>query len=135
MAFFAWSDSYSVGVQSIDDQHKKLIQLTDDLFSAMKTGKGNEQVGGIVSSLIDYTLTHFAYEEKAMQAANYPGYLQHHKLHEDLVKKVKEFQAKFQTGNTMLSVDLLNFLKTWLINHIQGDDKKYLPYLVAKGIK
>ena len=135
MSFFTWDASYSNGIQSIDDQHRKLIKLADELFEAMKSGKGKEVIGKVLSSLIDYTVTHFTYEEKLMQTAGYPLYLAHHKIHQDLVRKVKEFHEKFQTGNTMLTVELMNFLKTWLIDHIKGEDRKYAPYLIEKGVK
>ena len=135
MAFFVWDDSYSVGVKSIDDQHRNLIEVTDQLFEAMKVGKGREVIGKILSSLIEYTLTHFTYEEKLQQTAGYPAYQEHHKIHEELVRQVKEFNDKFQSGNTMLTVELMNFLKTWLMNHIKGDDKKYSQLMIAKGIK
>ena len=135
MAFFVWDDSYSVGIKSIDNQHRNLIELTDRLHEAMKMGKGNEVIGGILSSLIEYTVTHFSDEEKLMRTAGYPAYPAHHQIHEDLVRQVKDFQQKFLSGNTLLNVELMTFLKTWLINHIKGEDKKYGPSLIAKGMK
>ncbi len=135
MAFFIWDNSFSVGVPSIDDQHRNLIKVTDRLFEAMKVGKGNEVIGEILSSLIDYTITHFTYEEKIMQTTGYPAYLAHSQVHQNLIQTVTQFHERFQAGNTLLTVELMNFLKTWLMNHIKEDDMKYGPFLVAKGVK
>jgi len=134
MALMAWSPAFSVKVQKFDDQHKKLVDLVNQLHDAMKAGEGNTMLGVVLQSLIAYTASHFADEEKMMQTHAYPEYAKHKGEHEKLVKQVLELQQKFQAGSAMLTMSVMSFLKDWLVNHIQGEDKKYGVYFNAKGI-
>lgn len=134
MAYFIWDDKYSVGVKEIDAQHKKLVDLVNELHEAMKQGKGKEMLSKVLDSLINYTASHFATEEKYMTKFNYPQYPTHKAEHEKLVKKVLSLQSDFNTGKAVLTLDIMNFLKDWLVNHIQGTDKKYGPFLNQNGL-
>lgn len=77
MAFFNWDDLGSVNIERIDNQHKKLVSYLNELFEAMRAGKGNEVLEKILNALLSYTNTHFASEEKLTQTHGYPGYLFH----------------------------------------------------------
>jgi hemerythrin len=134
MALMEWSPAFSVKVKKYDDQHKKLVDLVNQLHDAMKAGEGITILGTVLQSLIAYTGSHFADEEKMMQANAYPDYAKHKAAHEALVKKVLELQQQFQSGKTMLTMSVMSFLKEWLVNHIQGEDKKYGIYFNSKGI-
>lgn len=101
----------------------------------MKTGKAKDVIGGIITNLINYTNSHFTLEEKHMSEQKFPGYLEHRKEHQEFVKKVLEFQKNFNSGSTSISIDILNFLRDWLLNHIAISDKKYAPFLNEKGVK
>ena len=92
------------------------------------------QLGNILQSLIVYTATHFKDEEQLMQANGYPELTRHRTEHEKLVGQVLELQKKFQAGGGVLTSVVMNFLKDWLVTHIQGEDKKYGIFLNAKGI-
>ena len=135
MSLFAWSDKYSLHIGQIDEQHKKLVGMLNDLFDAMKAGKGNDVLDNVLSQLIAYTKSHFATEERLMKAHGYPGYQEHKAEHDDLTKQVLDFQQRFQARSTGLSMELMSFLKNWLINHIQGSDKSYAPFLQGKGVR
>ncbi len=132
MALLNWSDDLSVKVNGLDNQHKKLVDLINDLHNAMKEGKGKEKLGAILNELISYTKYHFSAEEKLMQDKNYPGYRQHKDEHDALTKKVIEFSDQFAAGSVFLSNEVLVFLKDWLVDHIKGTDKKYSPYMKAE---
>ncbi|QQS35452.1 MAG: bacteriohemerythrin [Ignavibacteriales bacterium] len=134
MALITWSEKYSVNIQSIDTQHKKLAELVNQLHSALAEGKAKEVLSKILSELVSYTKTHFAYEEKLLQQEKFPGYLAHKMEHDSLTQKVLSFQKEFQAGKSAFSVELMNFLKDWLINHIVGSDKKYTQHLKSKNI-
>lgn len=134
MSLIAWEEKYSVNVKEIDDQHKKLVQLVNELHDAMLVGKGKQITSKVLQSLIDYTAHHFATEEKYMTKFNYPAYPQHKAEHDNLVKQVLDFQDKFNNGQAVISLDLMKFLKDWLINHILGTDKKFGPFFNAKGL-
>ena len=134
MALMEWSPALSVKVTKFDDQHKKLLELVNQLHDAMKSGQGNNMLGVILQQLVSYTVSHFGEEEKVMQAQGYPDFPAHKAEHEKLIRQVGELQQKFQSGAAMLSMTVMNFLKDWLVNHIQGVDKKYSAHLNGKGI-
>ncbi len=129
--FFPWNqDLYSVGVKTLDEQHKKLVALINTLFDAMKIGKGSTVVGKTLDELIEYTKVHFHDEEEHMAKCNYPELSSHKKLHGKLIQDVLKIKEKFSTGpHINISIETLDFLKDWLTNHIQGVDKKYAPYM------
>jgi hemerythrin len=134
MALITWNDNYSVKIKQIDDQHKKLINMLNELHDAMKVGKGKEVLEKILAGLIQYTVTHFAEEERLMKLHNYPDYVQHKKEHNLLMIQVNDVQKQYREGNAVLSQAVMTFLKDWLQNHIQGTDKKYAPFLNSKGV-
>lgn len=134
MALITWNDSLSVKVKQFDDQHKKLVELVNQLFDAMKTGKGNQVMGDILKQLIAYTQTHFAAEERLMQQYGFPEYEAHKKEHNALVMQVLDLQKQFQEGKAVLTQNVMTFLRDWLAKHIQGVDKKYGVYLNGKGV-
>lgn len=134
MALIQWSAMLSVGVTQFDNEHKKLVDMVNNLHDAMKTGKGSDVVGKTLDGLISYTATHFAAEERLMQQHGYPAIDKHKGEHTALVKQALEIQKNFKEGKA-LPQNLLQFLKDWLMKHIAGEDKKYGPFLNGKGIK
>jgi hemerythrin len=134
MALIAWNDTYSVKVKEMDEQHKKLIDMINQLHDAMKVGKGKEVVGKVLTSLTDYTRRHFTSEENLMKIHGYPGYEDQKKAHDQLVGQVVDMQNKFSEGGVQ-SQQVVTFLKDWLIRHIQGMDQKYGAHLNGKGVK
>lgn len=137
MAYFNWDEKYSVGVKAIDDQHRKLVALVNELYEAMSAGKGKQVVGKVLNDLIAYTDTHFKAEEAMMEKAGYPApnFLAHKKEHEALVSKVSDLCTRFAVSEIGLTTEVGSFLKDWLSNHILVVDKKYAPLFAAKGIK
>ena len=135
MPLMAWNDRLSVGIASIDKEHQKLVGLLNDFYDAVQAGHGKESLAGLLKALVDYTKVHFANEEQLFAKTIYPEAAEHKKLHDDLTHQVVEFQKKFAKGaSPALSTETLNFLKTWLLTHIQGADKKYGPHLTTHGI-
>jgi hemerythrin len=134
MALITWNDSFSVKVKQFDDQHKKLIVMVNELHDSMKVGKSKEILGNILKDLIQYTEKHFSSEEHLMKLHNYPGYETHKKEHNALVMQVSDLNKKYQEGTTLISQNIMQFLKEWLQKHIQGEDKNYGPFLNSKGI-
>ena len=134
MALINWNETYSVKVKEIDVQHKKLVNIINELHDKMKEGKGKEVVEKLLAELLDYTVFHFSFEEKLLNINNYPDNKTHAKLHADLMEQVQVFRNKVKSGNSLLSLELMNFLKKWLVEHILDSDKKYSAFLNAKGI-
>ncbi len=124
MALFEWKDSYSVGIKTIDDQHKMLVANLNELHEAMLNREANEVISGILKGLSDYVGVHFSYEEGLLKRHNYPDFPAHKKLHEEFVAKVEKFNQDDKEGRLMLSMEVMNFLRDWLKTHIKGTDAK-----------
>jgi len=135
MSLVTWNTNYSVNVKQFDDQHMKLVDLVNKLHDAMKVGKGSEVIGEVLKSLVAYTQSHFADEERLMKQHGYPDYENHKKEHNQLVMQVQDVNRKVQQGSPALTQSVMLFLRDWLVKHIQGEDKKYGPFLNGKGVK
>jgi hemerythrin len=133
VALLTWSSKYSVGVQSMDGQHTVLFGMLNDLHEAMMKGQAQKIAGELLRKLAKYTRDHFTAEEVMMASTGYAGLAQHRILHRDLIKQVDEFAARYARGETQLNVQLMNFLRDWLTNHIQKEDHKYGPWLTQHG--
>ena len=134
MAFFEWSENYNLGIVDIDNQHKKLVLMINDLHDAMKSGKAADILGTLLAGLRNYNMTHFTNEEKYMMRFRYPKYAEHKGEHEVFIEKISEFQKRFASGNAAITVELMNFLKDWLTKHILGTDKEYVPFFAQSGV-
>jgi hemerythrin len=99
------------------------------------TRTGKEQLGRVLSSLIKYTQGHFKAEEGILQSNQYPDFVNHKIEHDRFTQTILDLQAKFQRNEIGLTIDLMEFLKGWLIKHIMGVDKKYSAFLKAKGVR
>lgn len=135
MALANWSDKYSVNIEKIDTQHKKLFDYINQIHDATINKKTKDELGKIINSLVDYTVDHFKTEEKLFSTYQYPDEAVHKVEHQVFVEKVAEFKKDFESGKILLSLKIVNFLKDWLINHILGTDKQYSEFLNAKGVK
>ncbi len=135
MALFTWNDSYSVKVALCDQQHKKLYEIINELADAMRVGKGNEIVSKTVGELLQYTRTHFQQEEALLKRANYPQLAPHQEQHKKFVADVEGLLKQTREGRAANSIQVLNLLRDWLVNHIQKTDKAYSDCLNAAGIR
>lgn len=132
MLLIPWSDALSVNVEEIDAQHRRLVELVNQLHEAMSQGKSREVMGQVLAGLLEYTRTHFAAEERIMIAHAYPGYRQQKDAHEALLQQVVDLRAKFLEGEVVISTEVMKFLKAWLTGHIQGMDKQLGVYLNSR---
>jgi hemerythrin len=133
MSLFQWDNKFLVGHSDIDAQHKRLFQLADELHTAMAAGNAKAKLSETLNSLIAYTKMHFANEERLMIAHKYPDYQAHKLLHDKLTAQVVEFQKDFAAGRTVLTIDLMQFLKNWLSQHIGKTDQKVAEFLKQKA--
>ncbi|WP_018608497.1 bacteriohemerythrin [Uliginosibacterium gangwonense] len=122
---FKWSDDYTVGVAEIDEQHKELVRLLNDLHQAIHERHGSDASRKILNELAEYTRVHFAVEESLMRITHYPDFENHKKIHEALIQQVVELQNKLDSGTAKISFELLHFLKQWLMHHIVESDKLF----------
>lgn len=136
-SFMEWSDDkFSVGIQELDEQHKQLIELINRLFDSMTTGQDKERTTKeIMNQLIQYTIIHFSVEESLFRIFDYPEYMEHCLHHQELRKQAQEINQKIQSGERVVTPELLFFLEKWITNHIKVEDKKYAPFLLKEGVK
>jgi hemerythrin len=135
MALIEWKEEFSVGVATIDEQHKRLIALMNGLHDAMAAGAANTVMDKTLADLIDYTVYHFGTEEKLFAQYQYPQAAVHKNQHDDLTKTAKKLQSEFKTGKTLITLETMHFLRSWLNDHILQVDKAAGKYLAGKGAK
>ncbi len=129
MALIEWQSRFSVDVPAIDEQHKKLVSLINALHDAMLAGKGSEVQKQILADLIRYTQNHFDAEEAFMRSVQYPHFAEHRLNHEKMTREVILFRKNVEQGNLILSMDLMDFLRNWLQNHILSEDLQYAAWV------
>ncbi len=129
MPLIKWRDSYSVGVEQFDNEHRKLVELINRMFVIVRDKDDVSAVSDAVGRLIDYTQFHFKSEEAALQQAGFPNLGAHKKQHAELERQVIAFQQRILTENESVRVEFYSFLREWLIKHILEEDKKYTKFL------
>lgn len=135
MALLVWSDEkFSVGIDLIDHQHKKLVEMVNVLHEARLAGKAPDAIGSVLTDLIDYTQYHFHTEEELMQTYAYPGFNVHKREHDALAGHAASLLKDYQSGKRTVTLELALFLKEWLTTHIQGTDRNFGAFLQEKGL-
>ena len=135
MALLSWNSTYSVGVQSMDEQHRSLFDSLNELHTAMSHGKASEVTKSLLRNLLAYTRDHFTAEEALLARARFPGLQRHRMRHQELTREVAGFLQRYERGETAISIQLLTFLREWLSNHILHEDQAYRAWLVESGIR
>lgn len=131
--FLVWDDRFSVKNDKLDKQHKKIVNIINDLYRAIQNGKSCETLARILIQLNSYTDLHLAFEETLMELKKYPEIETHKKAHKRFVEKAEEIRKKDNGENTnTMCWELLSFLKDWWAGHVIGFDRKYIPYLIDK---
>jgi hemerythrin-like metal-binding protein len=125
LALITWTNKLSVGVIEIDTQHKRLIDLINQLGDASQANKDPEALGKVLAELVNYTVYHFTTEEHLMAQRNYAESPAHKAEHKKFVDTISAFKKKFDSGDAKISIDLMLFLRDWLTNHIMVTDKKF----------
>lgn len=125
MQLVVWSDQFSVGVQSLDDQRAILFDTINELHEAIRKGQNRKIVGGLLLTLLKYARAHFATEERMMELTSFPG-LEHHKqLHHALLGQFEAHQARYAKGEQSQSNWAVDYFPNWLQTHIQEADQVY----------
>ncbi|MGC2062947.1 MAG: bacteriohemerythrin [Thermodesulfovibrionales bacterium] len=134
MPFFEWTEDLSVGVAEFDAHHRRLVELIDSLHEVSCAGNSKLVVGNTLLSLSNYVIYHFLAEEDVMHRYQYPDYEPHCREHIALTEKALGFVATFHRGTEDITSQLLDFLVSWLQNHILTVDRKYQAFLNSKGV-
>ncbi len=135
MENIAWSPDLNIGIEVIDNQHRRIVNMLNQLNDVRRAHQPGTDarmgaVGDVIAELVDYTLSHFAFEESLMEDASYQFYRAHKRVHDLFVKRVGEYQFRFQGGEDITD-ELHAMLSRWLVNHIRNDDAAYGPSIKA----
>jgi hemerythrin len=121
-----WGNFYSLGDDSLDAQHREILDAINDLFAAKTQGRDRAVIKTILDRLAHSMFTHIRYEEKAMQDCKYPDFARHKALHEQFWQLTRVFPDHVHLPTAH---DQLCFFKDMWLAHIQEEDKKYMPFL------
>ncbi|MCG8699252.1 MAG: bacteriohemerythrin, partial [Bacteroidales bacterium] len=130
-----WGPQYFIGLKTIDDQHKVLVDLINETYRSFGSNKNLRQLRKVIGKLLDYTVYHFGEEEKYFKSFDYDDYESHKENHDSFIEKIKKFKQDIKSGDATLNFEIIEFLKNWLINHIQKSDARYVPLFKQYGIK
>jgi len=133
--FIKWDKKYEIGINTIDNQHKKLVGIINELYSSFGVTDNSKMLHKVLNQLMQYTEYHFGEEEKYFTQTEYPETKEHLSQHRKFIKKVKAFAIDIENGEFSVSFDMLEFLKKWLVDHISKSDKKYVEHLQKNGVK
>lgn len=131
---FEWKDQYNTGIKEIDSQHKQFFIMGEEMNQIIISYSGediHEKLYDIFIRLIEYSIYHFEAEETLMEESNYPELDAHRKRHHHFINKLHAIDLKQLKGDQgIFAYDLLKTIASWITKHIEGDDMKYVPYIV-----
>ncbi|GAA5180594.1 bacteriohemerythrin [Acinetobacter kookii] len=119
-----WNETYNIGIDVIDNQHRQILDYINALEQVKNTGQ-RDKIKEVLEDLIDYTQSHFSFEENLLEQVSYQYLPSHRGIHELFVKRLNDYRLKFEKGEAIEN-DLYRLLSKWLINHIQHDDQDYV---------
>nr|AER58194.1 hemerythrin-like metal-binding protein [uncultured Acidobacteriota bacterium] len=127
-----WNKSYATGIETIDSQHRTLIEMIAAFQRAMFEGRTRDQLPGLLDRLIIYTKYHFQWEEQLLEEKQYPELEKHRKGHRVLTQQIMDFKERLESGKPVAGAPVLLFLKHWFTDHILETDFRYAKYFREK---
>jgi len=134
VALIDWTDELAVGIRTIDEQHLQLVSLINELHLSMLEHRETADMSRIFAELVDCTKAHFATEEALFQEHGYPAEAAHRDEHRHLAERVLDLKADFDAGNTAVTLEVMRFLREWLIKHIVSSDRDFIPFFASRGV-
>ena len=129
MKDIVWSDVLSIGVDEIDEDHRRLVDIFNVLNHAVAEGDSREYLTAILEELINCTIWHFSHEERLMLKYGYEGLEEHKTEHQELIDSVKALQQKVLQMDRPMAEEEINFLERWLTGHILSTDMQLGSFL------
>ncbi len=124
-----WNEKFELGFKKIDDQHKNLVGILNEVIEARNENKQAEIISGTLDKLVKYTQYHFSAEEKFMEEHNYPRIAEHKLLHKELVQEVEKINRDFDADNVEKVDEVFDLLIHWVLNHILEKDMDYKKFI------
>ena len=132
-----WSSTFSCGIKIIDDQHKHLIDVVNDLINHVP-GTDEEEaayVSKVFKDVITYVKVHFDTEEKIMKTTEYAGYAEHKAAHDNFILTVAGFMKNISAGNRLTLMTISKYLRDWILSHVGVMDKQYFDYFMKDAVR
>jgi hemerythrin len=129
VAYLEWESDLDTGIEVIDGQHKRIVEMINGLHAA-QLQMDKAAVARVIEEVVDYTLSHFAFEETLLEDAGYQFSRAHKKVHELFIRRVNVFRTRHQAGEDVAD-ELKDLLGRWLFNHIRNDDANYVEAVKA----
>jgi len=124
MALLVWVPELDTGIAEIDRQHRRIVDYINRLYE-LRSSPDREGLGDVIGEMIDYTVSHFVFEESLIESAGYMFAGPHKKVHELFTRRVIEMQTRFDAGEDV-AAELHGMLSRWLFNHIRNEDHGYV---------
>jgi hemerythrin-like metal-binding protein len=135
VTLLTWKHDCTVGVRAMDDQHGILMDAMNELRLAVVRGAGREQLSELLDQLIEFARMHFASEEQLMAQSCFPGLEQHRAAHQSMMAQALQQAHRLQYGERLNMSRLTDFLRSIFLEHIEGIDQQYGPWLNERGIR
>ncbi len=129
MALIEWTSELSVGIKVLDEQHQNLVEIVNKFDEARRRGKGTKVLHQILNEIIGYTQEHFAFEEKLLEEADYPGRKLHQSQHRQLLQKVERLHFDFTQRGKRITAETGELFNYWISSHILKHDQDYSEHL------
>ena len=129
-----WKDEYSVGIEEIDEQHRYFITLLNDLYDAVCSNRGRQELKDLFQKLSDYAEKHFATEEKYFDEFHYEGAAEHKMKHQEMRDEIKKIKNQEEGNEIDFYGNIVYFLKDWLEDHLEKMDQKYEECFLKHGL-
>lgn len=121
-----WENKYSLNIKEIDQQHKKLFDIINILYDSVVCKKSEYVIDQTISDLKEYSLVHFKTEEKYVAKLSPEEEQEHLEEHKNFTLKIDGFRKDYLKSTSILSLEVMYFLKNWLNDHILVKDKMYV---------
>jgi hemerythrin-like metal-binding protein len=134
MALITWGPKLEIGIGIVDSQHRRLVDLINQLNEAIEGGRGVAVVGETLEGLIDYTHTHFRTEEDLLKEHNYEDYDLHRREHRIFTDQIEIYRDRLDAGSLRISSEVMEYMRGWLLTHIGSSDRAYIRTLKDAGV-
>lgn len=132
MSYLTWTSNLDTGIEVIDGQHKRIVEYINQLDDARRS-QNRKVIGKVIDDTVDYTLSHFGFEETLIEDAGYEFVRPHKRVHELFIKRVSEYKQRFDAGENVAD-ELHSLLSRWLFSHILNDDAAYVSAVKSSAL-
>jgi hemerythrin-like metal-binding protein len=132
--FFRFESRYLVGIDALDSQHRRIVDLLNELHGSVIAKKPGDLHLEILTRLVNLTKIHFATEEQILRAHSYPGYLLHKAAHDGLGRNLVDYREQIAKGERDLALEYVELMKLWLVDHLADFDLEYARFFVRENL-